>query len=62
MRVTKTSLGPTESQKVCRKHFKESELLIDLDGKNRLAENAVPSLLLPRSFMLDWDHNYVSVC
>lgn len=57
--ATKTThLGAKENQKVCRKHFKASELLTDIDGKKRLIENAVPSMFLPRSAMLDWDHNY----
>ena len=62
MKNTNTlDLQPTENAKVCRKHFKESDLLIDLDGKKRLAPNAVPipSLCLPLTpLTLDWGHNY----
>lgn len=63
MRLTKISdLGKSESVKVCRKHFKECELLTDVDGKKRLAPNAVPSLFLPGAPTLHLIHNYSSVC
>lgn len=59
---TKTfHLGQTESAKICRKHFKDSDLITDIDGKKRLVPNAVPSLYLPRSSTLGWDHNYTLV-
>ncbi len=62
MIATKTQhLKPKEKQKVCQIHFKDSDLLIDVDGKKRLVESAVPSLFLPRSSVLDWDHNYALV-
>lgn len=62
MRATKISdLGQSESVKVCRKHFKECELLIDLDGKKRVTPNAVPSLFLPGQLTIDLAHTYASV-
>ncbi|KAJ6604939.1 Protein ALP1-like, partial [Pseudolycoriella hygida] len=51
-------LGPKENAKICRKHFKASDLLIDIDGKLRLAPNAVPCLFLPGIPTLHSDHNY----
>lgn len=62
MRVTKISdLGLSESAKVCRKHFTDTELITDIDGKKRLVGNAVPSLFLPGPLTLHWEHNYALV-
>lgn len=59
-----THLNPTTNNKVCRKHFRDSDLLVDVDKKKRLVANAVPSLFLPEpaTLQLDWDHSYHSVC
>lgn len=65
MNATRTThLSPTNNHKVCRKHFKEDDLLMDIDGKKRLVTNAVPSLFLPEpsTSQLSWDHSYHSVC
>ncbi|KAJ6636546.1 hypothetical protein Bhyg_15137, partial [Pseudolycoriella hygida] len=51
-------LGPRENAKICRKHFKENDLLYDVDGKFRLKPNAIPCLFLPGPPISDWDHNY----
>lgn len=51
-------LGPKENAKICRKHFQASALLVDIDGKRRLAPNAVPCLFLPGPPILNLDHNY----
>ncbi|XP_037038242.1 52 kDa repressor of the inhibitor of the protein kinase-like isoform X3 [Bradysia coprophila] len=57
MDVTRTQhLQDSKSCRICRKHFKDSDLLVDQDGKRILAPNAVPSLCLPMSFI--WDHSY----
>lgn len=59
MEATKTDhLILSSNTKMCRKHFKESDLLTDIDGKLRLVGNAVPCLFLPSSLTLDLDHNY----
>lgn len=61
MENTKTvHLDPSKDAKICRKHFKDSDLIIDMDGKKRLASNAVPTLFLPLT--LNWDHGYILVC
>lgn len=63
MEKTKTLyLGPSKNAKICRKHFKETDLLIDIDGKKRLAPNAVPCLFLPQPIPSSLDHNYSLVC
>lgn len=54
-------LHPTNNNKVCRKHFKESELVVDANGKKQLAQNVVPSLFLPKPLTLAWEHDYHSV-
>lgn len=64
MKKTRTThLNPTNNNKVCRKHFQDSDLVVDMDGKKRLATNAVPSLFLPApsTMNLSWDHSYHSV-
>lgn len=62
MNATKTThLGPFECQKICRKHFKECDLITDIDGKKRLVGSAIPSLFLPGSSTLDGDHSYALV-
>lgn len=73
----KTKTNPTNNSKICRKHFNDSELLVDIDGKKRLVPNAVPSLFLPLTnnvvplfvppvptmpLTLNWDHGYQLVC
>lgn len=62
MRVTKISdLGLSESVKICRKHFKDCELITDVDGKKRLVPNAVPSLCLPGQLTIALEHKYALV-
>lgn len=61
MHATKTHhLADSKNCRICRKHFKESDLMEDMNEKKTLAPNAVPSLFLPLS--LNWDHGYHVVC
>ncbi len=60
--IEKVRANPTKYSKVCRNHFKESDLVIDVDGKKRLASKAVPCLFLPAPFSPSMDHCYNSVC
>lgn len=64
MDKTKTChLRPDEKNaKVCRKHFKESDLMTDSAGKKLLAPDAIPSMCLPGPLTLKWEHNYTLVC
>ncbi|XP_037048454.1 uncharacterized protein LOC119082897 [Bradysia coprophila] len=64
MKKTQTThLNPSNNSKVCRKHFKDCDLRVDIDGKRRLEPNAVPSLFLPEpsTLKLNWDHTYHSI-
>lgn len=64
MEKTKTChlLPDEKNAKVCRKHFEETDLITDMDGKKRLVPHAVPSLFLPGPLTLSWEHNYATVC
>ncbi|XP_037032001.1 uncharacterized protein LOC119071257 [Bradysia coprophila] len=54
-------LNPTKNHKICHKHFKETDLITDWNGKEQLAPNAIPSLFLPQSSALYSDHDYYSI-
>lgn len=64
MNATKTThLRDEETNaKICRNHFKESDLTTDGNGRKLLDPKAVPSLCLPGPLTLEWEHNYASVC
>ncbi|KAJ6642874.1 hypothetical protein Bhyg_07830 [Pseudolycoriella hygida] len=59
MKRTKTEcLNPTRNNKICRRHFLQSELVVEANGKKLPSPNAVPSLYLPEHPTTTSDHTY----
>lgn len=40
-------------RKVCKKHFRESDFIPNVDGKSQLAPNSVPSMFLPDEILVN---------
>lgn len=47
--------------KICSKHFKESDYIINSNGQKRLRKGVFPPLMLPDALRVKMEHNYSKV-